>query len=189
MVNAPGSGTSSNPSLGDPDRHHKACQHPHPPASRELATCFEQGLALRDSGAWDAARAMFSRGLALDATRTGLWHNRAWCHVQLGDLAAAQAVERALLLGERGQLDEPTARQLADVLALAEQAQALFRQLWPALCLTPHAQALRELAQVLLVSRVCALRDQGLRPRLNSCPSSRRCHAWRPRPARCRASG
>lgn len=272
---------------------------PTAPASPELATCFEQGLALLDSGAWARARDMFSRGLALDAGRTGLWHNRAWCHLQLGDLAAAQAdlqallrlapghaeglallgrvmlaqgqakagsallqqawaaapqdaeiarqalcalllqpgaeaqaVDRALQLAARGQLDEPTGQQLAAVLALAEDALALGHRLWPALCLAPqaqgwmfeawwaccqhhrqldeaalaatlwqrhephseaaqralmqaladqgdhaallpllleqaralgpNAQALRELAQVLLESRVDALRDQGL---------------------------
>lgn len=180
---------------------------PTPPASPELTTCFEQGLALLDSGAWARAREMFSRGLALDATRTGLWHNRAWCHLQLGDLAAAQAdlqallhlapghaeglallarvmlaqgqaeagsallqqawaaapqdaqiacqalcalllqpgaeaqaVDRGLQLAARGQLDEPTARQLARVVSLAEPAQALGRLLWPGLCLAPQAQ-------------------------------------------------
>ena len=180
---------------------------PTAPVSPELALCFEQGLALLESGAWEGARAMFSRGLALDAGRTGLWHNRAWCHLQLGDLSAAQAdlqallrlapdhaaglallgrvslaqgqlqagsalleqawaaapedaeiarqalcalllqpgaeaqaVARALQLGARGQLDEPTGQQLAGVLALAADELALGRRLWPVLCLAPQAQ-------------------------------------------------
>jgi tetratricopeptide (TPR) repeat protein len=67
------------------------------PVGGELAACFEQGLALLESQAWAPALASFSRGLEIDPGRPGLWHNRAWCHLQLGDLAAAQADLQALL--------------------------------------------------------------------------------------------
>lgn len=64
---------------------------PQDASGAEAAACFEQGLALLESQAWQPALEAFSRGLTLDPRRTGLWHNRAWCHLQLGDLAAAQA--------------------------------------------------------------------------------------------------
>ena len=67
------------------------------PASADLAACFEQGLALLESQAWRPALERFSRGLAIDATRPGLWHNRAWCHLHLADLDAARADLEALL--------------------------------------------------------------------------------------------
>ena len=66
-------------------------------AGAELATCFEQGLALLESQAWAPALARFSRGLQIDPGRPGLWHNRAWCHIHLGDLGSAQADLEALL--------------------------------------------------------------------------------------------
>ena len=66
-------------------------------ASVELATCFEQGLALLESQAWAPALERFSCGLQIDPHRPGLWHNRAWCHIHLGDLPAAQADLEALV--------------------------------------------------------------------------------------------
>jgi tetratricopeptide (TPR) repeat protein len=73
-----------------------------PDVSPELAACFEQGLARMEAQDWPAARAAFTRGLALDARRRGLWHNRAWCQLQLGELAAAQADLESLLQLEPG---------------------------------------------------------------------------------------
>lgn len=180
---------------------------PQPSPSPALAGCFAQGLALMDAQDWPAACEAFTRGLALDAQRTGLWHNRAWCYLQMHNLGAAradlhawlrlepanatalglmgrvqlaqgdvaqgvqslerawrlapdnadigrqalqasllvsqaeqQAANLALELAEHGHLDEPTARELSEVLGLAPGGQAIAQAFWRDLCLQPGAQ-------------------------------------------------
>lgn len=159
-----------------------------------------------DAQDWPTARDVFTRGLALDAQRAGLWHNRAWCHLQLGELGAAradlqawlglepanatalalmgrvqlaqgdvalgahslqqawrlapdnadigrqalqasllvphaeqQAAKLALALSAHGHLDEPTARELSEMLGLAPDGQAIAHAFWRDLCLQPGA--------------------------------------------------